>query len=676
MKRARSVLYYLAGSISLITFAVFLASLQNQFLNWDDGTYVVGNPHIRSMNLSFFRWAFFEFYTANWHPLTWISHAIDYAVWGLNPVGHHLTNVILHAFNTFLAVMLVARLVEARSIAPRPTPRPSEERGIVKPTLEKKEGSEERTTPSRRGEEGKGGKDNAAITMQDSRFTLIAAGFTGLLFGLHPLHVESVAWVAERKDLLCAFFFFLSITSYTKYVSALTNEPAGESFRSPLFNRHYLLTIGFFVLALLSKPMAVSLPAVLLILDWYPFKRVQSLRTFRIACTEKLPFIALSLASSVVTILAQHTAGAMASLEVRPLPSRVLVAIQSLLAYLSKMLVPLNLIPYYSYPRDVSALSPEFFVPIVLVAGITSISVVLAKKRELWLAVWSYYVITLLPVIGIVQVGAQAMADRYTYLPSVAPFLLAGLLVAGIYQRAVAKWGPPVKIWGGAAAVALFAVLSYSTVTQIGVWKNSVTLWNYTVRKEPSSHPIVYRSLGLALIDEGRIDEAIANFQIALSKSPYYVKAHSGLGLAYEKAGRLEEAIEQYQIAVNLAPDDAKAHYTLGLALFHKGSMQKAIDQLDASLKLNPDDAEVQYIAGCVYGEAGLMDKAITHLQRAVRMEPSHAFAHYNLGVAYRGKGQWDNAITHLETAVRLMPSDAGFRRELAKTHALRNMAH
>jgi hypothetical protein len=592
MKKTQSVIYYLAGSVAVITFAVYLASLQNQFLNWDDGTYVVGNPHIRSMNLTFFRWAFLDFYAANWHPLTWISHALDYAVWGLSPLGHHLTNNILHALNTFLVVLLAARLIEANGIYPHQDPPPS---GL---------------------------------------FTLIAAGVTGLLFGLHPLHVESVAWVAERKDLLCAFFFLLSITTYRDYVGTVQDGPRGNISRSRFFGKYYLLTTLFLVLALLSKPMAVSLPAVLLILDWYPFKRIHSLKTMGTAFIEKLPFFALSLASSIVTILAQRTAGALASLDVRPLPSRVLVATQSLIAYLSKMLLPLKLIPYYSYPRDISLLSPEYLVPIVLVAGISSLCLVFARKQRVWLAVWSYYVITLLPVIGIVQVGAQAMADRYTYLPSLGPFLLVGLLAAGICRKAVAKWRPPAKIGGAVAALALLVLLSYSTVRQINVWENSVALWTYTIKREPSSHPLIYRSLGLALLDEGRINEAIANFQIALSKSPYYVKAHDGLGRAYEKAGWPEKAIEQYQIVVNLAPDDARARYTLGLALFNKGSMQKAIDQFEVALKLNPDDAEVQYTAGCVYGEAGLMDIAIKHLQLAIRLQPNYALAHYNLGIA------------------------------------------
>ena len=229
------VRYYLAASVSLITFLVYLSSLQNGFVQWDDPEYVSENLHIRSFNASFLKWAFLEFHSANWHPLTWISHAIDYAIWGLNPLGHHLTNNILHTFNTFIVVLLIVRLVE-----------------LFKEST----------------------KTEVTTTFLDNRRTLIVAGVTGLLFGLHPLHVESVAWVAERKDLLCAFFFLLSITAYLKYLRTIDIVQAGQGPRSRFLNKQYLFSFFFFALALLSKPMAVSLPAVLLIFDWYPSKRI------------------------------------------------------------------------------------------------------------------------------------------------------------------------------------------------------------------------------------------------------------------------------------------------------------------------------------------------------------------------------------------------------------------
>ncbi|MGD0885158.1 MAG: hypothetical protein ABSA46_09855, partial [Thermodesulfovibrionales bacterium] len=384
----RCVLYYLAAFVSLITFAIYLSSLRNDFVIWDDGLYVINNLHIRSLNWAFFQWAFSGFYAGNWHPLTWVSHAFDYAVWGLNPMGHHLTNNILHAMNTFLVVLLCIKLLEMWK---------------------------ERSMPE------------AASPFLDERRIMIAAGVTGLLFGLHPLHVESVAWVAERKDLLCGLFFLLSISAYVKHIRALVSEPLEKKKAASLFfNRSYLVSLVFFVLALLSKPMAVSLPVVLLLLDWYPFQRICSWKSFRDSGLEKLPFIACSLISSILTIMAQRTGGATGMMGFVPLRARMLVAAKAFVDYLGKIAVPVDLSPYYPYPKlqEVTLVSPQYLFAVIFVVGLTAILLVAAKKQRVWLSAWGYYVVTLIPVIGIVQVGSQAMADRYMYLPSLGPFLL------------------------------------------------------------------------------------------------------------------------------------------------------------------------------------------------------------------------------------------------------------
>jgi hypothetical protein len=264
MNRILKTKSFIACSVALVTFAVFLPSLRNEFVNYDDGNYVYENPFIRSLDMKLLKSAFTEFYASNWHPLTWLSHAFDYAMWGLNPLGHHLTNNILHALNTLIVVFLVIRLLEVYRLT-------MANKGLSQPFI------------------------------NDSTLKITGAA-TGLLFGLHPLHVESVAWVSERKDLLCAFFFLLTIIAYIRYVMEIK---ARASINSPsrFFNRNYLFAIGFFILSLMSKPMAVSLPFVLLILDWYPFRRIRSLKTFCTVSTEKLPFFALTLISSVLTIL-------------------------------------------------------------------------------------------------------------------------------------------------------------------------------------------------------------------------------------------------------------------------------------------------------------------------------------------------------------------------------------
>ena len=270
---------------------------------------------------------------------------MDYAIWGLNPPGHHLTNIILHAVNTFLVVVTMIKLLE-----------------VVK-----------RTTTD----------DRPSASVLSDRSILMTAGVTGLLFGLHPLHVESVAWVSERKDLLCAMFFLLSIVTYMKYVSVVSNGPYSRNLISRFCDKRYLLAIGFFILALLSKPMAVSLPFVLLILDWYPFQRIRSLKTFRDGFVEKLPFFALSLFSSVATVLAQKSAGTVVSIGEIGLSARVLVAAKSIVAYLWKMMFPTNLIPLYTYQKNISILSPEYLLSLIAVIGITVVCIVKIKKENL-----------------------------------------------------------------------------------------------------------------------------------------------------------------------------------------------------------------------------------------------------------------------------------------------------
>jgi hypothetical protein len=456
----KAMRYALAASVALTTGIVYLSSLANSFVDWDDFLYIVDNPHIRSLDGSFFRWAFFEFYSANWHPLTWLSHGLDYAFWGLNPLGHHLTNVILHSLNTFLVVALVMRLIEGNTIR-RPTP------------------------PTRAGDSGEGEGENPSHTSHNARFTLIAAGVTGLLFGLHPLHVESVAWVSERKDLLCALFALLSLTMYTTYATHKTYRP-------------YLLSFMFFALALLSKPMAVSLPVVFLILDWFPFGRCGSLRDLRRVFPEKLPFIVLSIASSIVTVFAQKAGSTIVPVEAVPLSLRASVACRSLCVYLEKMLFPVNLSPFYPYPERTSFFSPLSLLPVLLIVAVTIVFTVRAKHQKILLAVWCYYLITLFPVLGILQVGAQARADRYTYLPSLAPFLLAGLAAAwGIEKAALAARGPLGRLALPMIMSFVLATLAYLTVGEIHIWRNSYTLWNYVVERGPDA-PIAFNGRAVA----------------------------------------------------------------------------------------------------------------------------------------------------------------------------------
>jgi len=570
--------YYLSGIVSILTFAVYLPSLQNNFLQWDDILYVLDNQHITSMNADFFRWAFFDFYASNWHPLTWISHALDYFIWGLNPMGHHLTNVILHSINTFLVILLTTKLIE-----------------VSKETA------------------AKGGLS----VFQDDLGALIAGGITGLLFGLHPLHVESVAWVAERKDLLCAFFFLLSIIIYTKYAMVVENKRTQNNYVLRFLNRRYLVTIGIFILALLSKPMAVSLPLVLLILDFYPFRRIQSLGTFKPAFVEKLPFILLSLISSLLTIFAQK--GAIESADILPLSTRVLVAMNALIAYIWKMILPFNLSPIYPYPQNVFLLSIRYLLPTALVIAVTTIFIIIAKKKQLWLSVWGYYVVTLFPVIGIVQVGSQSMADRYTYLPSLGPFLVIGLgaaWVAGKLNR-LEGWGFIVKSAYAALGILAFAFISYSTVKQIGIWKNCIIFWNHVIEKEPTRIPVAYNNRGACLSEIGQFDKAIEDFDKAIAINSSYSLAYNNRGKIFLQRGMVDWAIKDFDKAIALNPSFSIAYNNRAMAFSKMGQLDKAMVDYDKAIALNPSFQIAYYNRGLVHFRGHNKELTISDFQKA-----------------------------------------------------------
>jgi Tfp pilus assembly protein PilF len=614
--KIKNLKYFLAASVAVTTFLVYLSSLQNEFVNWDDHVYVFENPNIRLLNLNFFKWAFLDFHNGNWHPLTWISHALDYALWGLNPLGHHLTNNVLHAANTFLVVLLVVRLLASWQ-------------------------ADKLTSPP------------------DAYFALIAAATTGLLFGLHPLHVESVAWVSERKDLLCAMFFLLSIMMYAEHVSG--TKPV-----SRFLNRHYLFALVFFMLALLSKPMAITLPAVLLILDWFPFKRIQSLKSFQSAIIEKVPFIALSLFSSILTFLAQRAEGAMGTIP-PPLSARVLVTAESLIAYLYKMAVPLNLVPFYPYPTDISFLSVKYGLPVVLVIGISVMCITIVKKERLWLAAWCYYVITLFPVLGIiVQVGIQLRADRYTYLPSLGPFLITGLCAAWASTKVftVKKLGIVSKLFTAAVALIALVFMSYLTFRQITIWKNGISLWSYVIEKEPQKVPSAYINRGVMFSQMGHPDRAIADFDKAIELNPsqlgvflnpaYKEEAYMKRGSVYENMGQIKKAIADFDKTIELNPLYYDAYIRKGVLYGMAGSFDKAVEQFNKVIEIDQDNSTAYNNRGYAYYLIGWNSRALEDFNKAIDLDQNNTNAYINRGNLHHKTGSREMAGSDFQKACDL----------------------
>jgi Flp pilus assembly protein TadD len=618
--------YSLAASVAVATFALYLPDLRNGIVYWDDYTYVVANPHIHALDAAFFRWAFFDFYACNWHPLTWISHAVDYAIWGLNPLGPHLTNNIIHAINAGVVVLLVIKLLDILK-----------ERPI----------------------------QNAPSPFLNERTVLITGGATGLLFGIHPVHVESVAWIAERKDLLCALFFLLSVMMYAKYISSQGSEVRsqrsegsrkdGSVQKNLLFNKHYIASLGFFSLALLSKPMAVTLPPVLLILDWYPFGRVRSFKTLWAASIEKLPFIALSLASSVLTILAQRTQGAIQSTVFAPPLMRVIVAANALIAYLWKIIWPLDLVPYYPYPENASFLSIKYLLSIALIIGITITCLAVIKRQKIWLSVWSYYVITLIPVLGIIQVGGQSMADRYTYLPGLGPSLMMGLAAAWMWEHTknVARRSPPVKLMANIVVILVCILLSYLTVRQIRIWNNGIVLWNYVIEKEPGAIRAYYnRGLTFGIMD--RPDKAIEDYDKAISLDPDFHDAYMNRGAMYAVMGRFDKAIEDYNQVIALNSSNYEAYSARGAAFEQIDQVERAIKDYSQAIALNPTYYEAYIKRGILLGKTGLFDLAIDDFNHSIQIKSDNAEAFVGRGTAFALLGQNSRAMEDFNRAIEL----------------------
>jgi hypothetical protein len=574
MRRSKK-LFIVSFLISLITILVYLPALQNDFVNWDDDDYVYENPYIKSLDFRFIQWAFTAFHAGNWHPLTWISHAVDYAVWELNPLGHHLTNIIFHGLSTFLVVILIAGLISYTK-------------------------NRDQTTAA-------GEKDKRLY-----RTSLIAGAVTGLLFGLHPIHVESVAWVSERKDVLYAFFYLLSILWYLKYVSAIPTRKSSRVTR-------YWLCLFFFTLALMSKPMAVTLPVVLILLDFYPFSKLD----FRSAFTnrkgvvlEKLPFLILSFGSSVVTIMAQQAGGTVQSMEVSSAADRLLVSVRVFSFYLYKMLWPVDLAPLYPYPLGISVFRVEYIGSIIVFLIITGFCIYSWKRQRVWLTVWAYYLIILLPVLGIIKVGDQAAADRYTYLSSLGPFLLVGLGTARLLGKSLCEGEgaiPRKSFVMLAAIVALTLALSALTVRQIKIWKDSMTFWEYELRIIPDSAYRAYYNFGIIYESQGFKDKALEYYQKSVKLKPNHPFPYNNMGVILMSKGLVDEAIRAYRTALTLKHDIRNGHTNLGFAYFVKGDIGRAIKYLERAIQLVPDDSQAHLNLGIAYKSLGLTNKANEH---------------------------------------------------------------
>jgi tetratricopeptide (TPR) repeat protein len=575
-------LFLIAIIIGLISFALYLPTLEHDFLNMDDMNNIVNNPNMSVPDLDFIKWMFGSFYKAIWHPLTWFSFSVDYALWEHDPRGFHLTNIILHALNSLLVVLLFNKLFLISSVC------------------------------------------------SGSR-ALLASAFIGLLFGVHPLHVESVAWVTERKDVLYSFFWLLSLIAYVNYTLSI------KSTRTRVYFGLCLLSFG---MSLMSKPMAVTLPAVLLILDWYPLKRIVSRKEIiRITVYEKLPFYVLSLASSIIAVFAHGSRLSAFNLETHPMWKRFFIMIKGYGFYLKKIILPLDLVPFYPLPDHINPFSIEYAGALVVVALLTIICFGYIKRMPLLLA-------------SIIQMNYTAAADRFMYLPMLGPLALVGAVIIK-FLGVPALTNRRLYVYSLLFSI-LFICISLVTLTkrQFHVWKNSLTLWGYVIEKYPeNSRPYMARfsysmdngNLMMAIDDISKIIEINAKnpSKRSLDAEKYHVIRAS----LYFKTKQYDKCIEDYSAAINQDPGKYDYYYNRAISYSKLGKLKEAFADYQSTVLINPDFAPAYNNMGKLNALKGDYDNALRNYSIAISRDNDNGKYYYNRARIYELLSDKERAV-------------------------------
>ncbi len=567
--------------VATLTFVAFLPALEAGFVTWDDDKNFLANPSYRGLGAAQLGWMWTTFHLGHYVPLTWMSLGLDYSLWGMKPGGYHLTNVALHSANAVL-VYALARRIFARTL----------------PSL-------------------------APLALA------LASALAALLFSLHPLRVESVAWVTERRDVLSMLFALSSALCYLR--STDDDAPTAP---------WYALSLGLFACALLSKATSLTLPALLLILNAHPLRRLGTASQRRAVMLELASFVLLSVATSVLTLVALQRLPQLGPFE------KVAVSSYSLAFYLWKTIVPENLAPLYAMPAAIDPLALRYLASYALVVALSA-GAWLARRR--WPGVttaWVAFLVAILPLLGLVQNGPQIAADRYTYFAAPALALLAAGAIVSLR-------GPLGEITTGAAAFVLVA-LGFLTWRQAGVWHDSSTLWTQVLRVEPHS-AIARNNMGNVLFLDRRINDAIDHYRRALAVAPNYAEAHNNLGVALSKQGNLAGAIAAYQRAVAANPASAEAHANWGTALDAIGRPDESLEHFRIALSLEGNaDTQVNY--GNALVKIGQVDSAIRLYKEVALRHPDHVEAHLNWGVALARQGKLAEAVGQFRLTLALKP--------------------
>ncbi|MCP4345680.1 MAG: tetratricopeptide repeat protein [Desulfobacterales bacterium] len=632
----RDILVCLFLVISLL--AVYSQVRNFDFINYDDDDYVYNNPHVKAgLTLENIAWTFTATHAANWHPLTWLSHMSDVHLYGLDPGMHHLTNVFFHIANSLLLFTAFRKM-----------------------------------------------------TGDSWRSALASA-----LFALHPLHVESVAWISERKDVLSTFFWMMTMLAYIRYA-----EQPGI--------RRYVPVLIFFAFGLMAKPMLVTLPFVLLLLDYWPLRRltidcrltiddcrlsIEKISSQSIdnrqstiinrqstidnhqssivnrqssiinrqssVILEKIPLIILSAVSCIATLIAQQSGGAVRTLDSYPLTFRLANAVVSYTGYIEKMI----------WPHDLSIFYPPRVVPwwhvtgaCLVLVSISALVIRFAKKRPCLAVGWLWYIGTLIPVIGVIQVGSQAMADRYTYISLIGLFII----IAWGFKFQVSSFKFQIL------CTIFLSILAVSSWIQLRYWANSIALFEHAL-DATSNNILAHTNLGLALAKEGRREESVNHYHMALQLSPDNAKVHNNMGVALFRLGKIRESVIHFQKALQKKPDFADAYNNLKKVLKIQKEKDEALAKIKDALKNNPDDAKLYNELGNLYKKYRNTDKATEQYKKALAIQPEFPESLKNLAIAYAVKGEYENAVSLLKKITDIQPENSDAPYLLACIYARQN---
>ncbi len=563
----KTLVFTIYTALIVITLLVFWQVRNFDFVSYDDGNYVYENDYVLTgLTPDSIAWAFTTGESANWHPLTWLSHITDVQIFGLRPGTMHLINLLFHIANTLLLFALMKRFTSS----------------------------------------------------------LWPSAFVAAAFAIHPMHVESVAWISERKDVLSCFLFLLTLTAYTSY----SNRPSAL---------RYITVIIIYILGLMAKPMLVTVPFVLTLLDYWPLNRIKWRKSDLKLILEKIPFLIFAGLSSVITFLVQQSSGAVADIEYVSIGSRIANAFVSYITYIEKIFWPTNLAVFY--PLQTGIPFWQTAVCVLLFAAIFFTVFWFGRKHKYLITGWLWFVITLIPVIGIVQVGSQAYADRYTYIPYIGLFIILALSA----KEYIAQQ-PKLKSVAILLISAILIALGITAYRQTSFWSNGITLFSQTLKVTKKNYT-AYNSLGVAYDMIARPDDAITAYQRAIKINPDYYTAYFNLGIVYRSLGRHEEAIAANEQAIRIKPDYPQAYNNMGISLSRFGRFQEAANAYQQAIRLNPDYADAYCNWGNIYLKIGRFPQAIELYKKALSIQPNYAKAHFMLGKIYLNAGDKNAAM-------------------------------